>query len=95
MTATAEQAGGPVGTTVTADVAVLVVVVGLLALITLAAHLGAQARVLLERHRPELPLDDRPPAGLSRLVPVGAQVAQESHRGVVALELWLAARRRG
>ena len=64
------------------------------ALVALAAHLGTQARLLLERHRPELPLDDRPPAGLSRLVPVGAQVDQESHRGVVALELWLVARRR-
>lgn len=80
---------------VTADVTVLAVVVGLLALMALAGHLGAQVRVLLDRHRPELPLADRPPAGLSRLVPVGAQVAQESHRGVVALELWLAARRRG
>ena len=84
------------GTTgVTADVTVLAVVVGLLALAVLAAHLGAQTQVLLERHRPQLPLEDRPPAGLSRLVPVGTQVDQESHRGVIALELWLAARRRG
>jgi hypothetical protein len=85
-----------VGTTsVTADVVVLAVVLGLLGLVALAAHVSASARTLLLSPRPELPDEDRPPVGLGRLVPVGAQVAQESSRGVVALELWLVARRRG
>jgi hypothetical protein len=85
-----------VGTTsVAADVLLLVVVVGLLAMFSLAMHVGTQATELLSRHRPELPADDRPPAGLGRLVPVGPQVEQETRRGLLALELWLAARRRG
>ena len=82
-------------TSVASDVMVLTVVVGLLALAVLAGHVGTQVRALLERHRPELPQDDRPPAGLTRLVPVGAQVDQESRRGLDALELWLVTRRRG
>lgn len=82
-------------TSVTTDVLVLVVAVGVLGLGVLAAHVSAALRILLVGPRPSLPEDDRPPAGLGRLVPVGPQVDQESRRGVVALELWLAARRRG
>jgi hypothetical protein len=52
-------------------------------------------RSVLSARRPALPDDDRPPAGLGRLVPVGAQVDQEFRRGVVSLELWLASRRHG
>lgn len=43
--------------------------------------------------RPHLPPEDRPPAGLSRLVPIGAQVEVECRRGVVAIEHWLLSRR--
>lgn len=82
-------------TSVTADVMLLAVVVGLLGLAALASHVSTALRTLLLAPRPSLPDDDRPPAGLGRLVPVGAQVEQEFHRGVVALELWLASRRRG
>jgi hypothetical protein len=85
-----------VGTTsVTADVVVLAVLVGLLGLAALAAQVGTHVRALLLAPRPPLPDDDRPPAGLGRLVPVGSQVDQEFRRGVVALELWLVTRRRG
>lgn len=82
-------------TSVTADVLVLLVAVGLLAVAVLATHLGAAVRSLLVPAPPALPDDDRPPAGLGRLVPVGTQVDQEVRRGVVALELWLVAHRRG
>jgi len=43
--------------------------------------------------RPWLPEDDRPPAGLGRLIPVGAQIEEECRRGVVALEHWLLSHR--
>lgn len=83
------------GTSVITDVLLLVVAVGLLALVVLAAHIASQARLLLVGPRPELPAEDRPPAGLGRLVPVGAGVDRESRQGITALELWLAAHRRG
>ena len=43
--------------------------------------------------RPQLPNDDCPPPGLSRLVPVGSQVDLECRTGLDALEMWLATRR--
>jgi hypothetical protein len=43
--------------------------------------------------RPHLPEADRAPAGLGRLIPVGAQVEEEYRRGVVALEHWLLSHR--
>jgi hypothetical protein len=78
-----------VGTTGT-DAVLLAVVVGALAVVWLAVHLG---RALVPA-RPLLPAPDQPPAGLGRLVPVGTQVEQEARRGLVALELWLSAPRR-
>jgi hypothetical protein len=74
---------------------VLAVAVGLVGLAALSAHVSAALSALLLAPRPALPDADRPPAGLGRLIPVGPQVDQEFRRGVVALELWLAARRRG
>lgn len=76
-------------TTVQVDVVLMLVVFGLGALLCLAVLL---ARELAPR-RPQLPDEDCPPPGLSRLIPVGRQVEQESRSGVVALELWLATRR--
>lgn len=81
-------------TSVATDVVFLAGVVLVLALALLAGHLVAAVRSLVVARRPSLPDDDRPPAGLSRLVPVGGQVDQESRRGLVALELWLVAHRR-
>jgi hypothetical protein len=73
----------------------LLAVVGILvAAIGLAAVLmGLQRGLHLRSPRPLLPEDDRPPAGLGRLVPVGAQVEEEYRRGVVALEHWLLSHR--
>ena len=39
--------------------------------------------------RPDLTAADRPPTGLSRLVPVGRQVDTEVRTGLDALDLWL------
>lgn len=77
------------GTTVQADVAVLLVLLGLAALFSLGVLLARELAPAL----PRLPDDDCPPPGLSRLVPVGAQVDQECRSGLAALELWLAGRR--
>jgi hypothetical protein len=64
------------------------------AAIVIGTLLIALRRLLDERQaRPLLPLDDRPPAGLGRLVPVGAQVEDECRRGLAALESWLLSRR--
>lgn len=82
-------------TTVTTDVMLLALAVGLLGLVPLAAHVSTALRALLHGPRPQLPDEDRPPAGLGRLVPVGHQVDLESGRGVAALEMWLVSRRRG
>ena len=71
------------------SLALAVLVLGVLAALAVA--------LLVERLRPtppSLPEADRPPSGLGRLVPVGAQVDQEVRRGLVALESWLAAQRR-
>jgi hypothetical protein len=64
--------------------------------IVIATLLIALRRLLDERSaRPLLPVEDRPPAGLGRLIPVGAQVEDECRRGVAALETWLLSRRHG
>ena len=84
----------PAGTSVQANVAAMVGIV--LAAIVMAALLIALRRLIEERQaRPLLPVEDRPPAGLGRLVPVGAQVEDECRRGLAALEIWLLARRHG
>lgn len=75
------------------DAVLLAVLLGVVAMIALAVHLTGQVRALVSS-RPPLPSDDWPPAGLGRLVPVGAQIEQECRRGVVTMELWLTARRR-
>jgi hypothetical protein len=82
-------------TTVVADVMLLTLAIGLIGLVAVAAQVGTALRTLLLAPRPQLPDDDRPPAGLGRLVPVGHQVDLESRRGVTALEMWLVSRRRG
>ncbi len=77
------------GWTVMADVLVLgAVVVGLLALTLVAVAVSR-----LRPPRPALPDDDRPPAGLGRLVPVGAQVDEDCRRGLAALEQWMVVHR--
>jgi hypothetical protein len=81
-------------TTVTDDVALLAVVLGLAALALLVVHVARESVRALSPRLPQLPDDDCAPAGLGRLVPAGVQVEQESRRGVLALELWLVAHRR-
>ena len=72
-------------------VLLVVIVLGAVALGLLS---GAARRAQLTRQsRPLLPAEDRPPAGLGRLVPVGVQVEDECRRGLVALERWLLAHR--
>lgn len=75
--------------------AVLLATAVLLGLVVLAVAVAASAvrRVVLSR-RPVLPAEDRPPAGLGRLVPVGEQVDAEVRRGLRALEVWLLDARR-
>lgn len=69
------------------------------AFIVLVAVLLATSLVVLQRQRiarwsrPLLPPDDRAPAGLGRLVPVGSQVDEECRRGFAALERWLLSHR--
>lgn len=77
-------------TTTETDVVLMLVVLGLCALVALAADLARAAAPVL----PSLPDDDCPPPGLGRLVPVGRQVDQECRTGLVQLEQWLAASRR-
>ena len=78
------------GTTAQADVALMLVALGLFALVVLSAQLARA----VQPGRPSLPQDDCPPPGLSRLVPVGRQLDTECRRGLAALELWLAGHRR-
>ena len=70
-----------------------------LALVVLATVLALGARTLLNTlavaERPFLPAADRPPAGLSRLIPVGPDVADEAETGLVRLDAWLRERRTG
>ena len=77
------------GTTAQVDVALMLVVLGVAALVLLSVHVARS----LQPVRPSLPEDDCPPPGLGRLVPVGRQVDQECRSGLAALELWLATRR--
>ena len=72
-------------TTTELDVALMLVVLGLAALVALAVHVQRA----LQPVRPTLPDADRPPAGLGRLVPVGRQVDQEYRSGIAQLEMWL------
>ncbi|MCU1591601.1 MAG: hypothetical protein JWP11_2857 [Frankiales bacterium] len=82
----------PSGTSVQGDVITMIGIV--VAALVVATLLTALRRLLQARQaRPYLPADDRPPAGLGRLVPVGAQVEDEYRRGVVALEHWLLSHR--
>lgn len=68
----------------------------MVAAIVIATLLIALRRLLDGRSaRPWLPIEDQPPAGLGRLVPVGAQVDEECRRGTAALESWLLSRRHG
>lgn len=79
------------GTTAQVDVALLLVLLGLAALVSLGLHLG---RTLAPRHgRPTLPAEDCPPPGLGRLLPVGRQVDAECRRGFEALERWMRTQR--
>lgn len=69
----------------------------LLAVLVAGVLLALGVAWLVERLRPAapvLPEPDLAPAGLGRLVPVGAQVDTEVRHGLVALETWLAAQRR-
>jgi hypothetical protein len=82
----------PSGTSIQANVTAMVGII--VAAIVIATLLIALRRLHDERQaRPLLPIDDRPPAGLGRLVPVGAQVEDECRRGLAALESWLLSRR--
>lgn len=84
----------PGGTSVQANVLAMMGIVAVA--IVMATLLIALRRLLDERQaRPLLPVEDRPPAGLGRLVPVGAQVEDECRRGMAALESWLLSRRHG
>ena len=78
------------GSTAQVDVALMLVVLGMFALVVLAVQLSRAAQPA----RPTLPEEDCPPPGLGRLVPVGRQVDHEFRRGLVMLELWLASHRR-
>ena len=69
----------------------------LLAVLVAGVLLALGVAWLVERFRPPapvLPEPDLAPAGLGRLVPVGAQVDAEVRLGLVALEAWLVAQRR-
>ena len=70
-----------------ADLALLLLLLGLAALVSLSAYVGSALRPA----RPTLPDEDCPPPGLSRLLPVGRQVDAECRRGVEALERWMRA----
>lgn len=77
------------GTSTALDALLLVIVLAVVLVGALAAWLARE----LAPVRPCLPPEDRAPVGASRLVPVGRQLEQEARRGVLALELWLVARR--
>ena len=68
-----------------ADLALLLLLMGLVALAALSAYVGSSLRPV----RPSLPDEDCPPPGLSRLLPVGRQVDFECRRGLDALERWM------
>lgn len=77
-------------TTATDDVVLLAVVAAVAVLALLVVRVSAQTLRALAPSLPPLPDEDCAPAGLGRLVPVGAQVDLEFRRGVRTLELWLA-----
>ena len=82
----------PSGTSVQANVTAMLAIIAVA--VVIATLLIALRRLLDERAaRPLLPVEDRPPAGLGRLIPVGAQVEDECRRGLAALETWLLSRR--
>jgi hypothetical protein len=82
----------PSGTSGQANVGAMAAI--MVAAIVVAALLITLRRALDARQaRPRLPAADRPPAGLGRLVPVGAQVEDECRRGTAALEHWLLSHR--
>ena len=70
-----------------ADLALLLLLMGLAALVSLSAYVGSALRPV----RPSLPDEDCPPPGLSRLLPVGRAVDSECRHGFEALERWLRA----
>ncbi len=78
------------GTSTALDALLLIVLLS----VAIAGWLGAWLARELAPARPPLPADDCPPQSASRLVPVGRQLELEARRGVHALELWLAGRRR-
>lgn len=75
--------------TVTEDVVLTAVGLLALGLVCLVLHVTAAAVRALHPGLPDLPEDDRAPAGLGRLVPVGDRLEQEVRAGRAALELWL------
>ena len=77
-------------TTTETDVVLMLVVLGLAAVVALAVQLARAVQPV----RPCLPDADRPPAGLSRLVPVGRQIDTECRTGLAQLEMWLVSARR-
>jgi hypothetical protein len=68
-----------------ADLAMLLLLLGLAALVGLSAYVGSSLRPVL----PTLPDEDCPPPGLGRLLPVGREVEIECRRGLDALERWM------
>lgn len=81
-----------IGSGVQADV-VRMVLIAVAGFVLGAALIGLQRVLTARQARPWLPEDDRPPAGLGRLIPVGAQIEEECRRGVAALEHWLLSHR--
>jgi hypothetical protein len=71
-----------------ATAGILVAAIGLTVLLLIVQRI-----IELRQARPLLPAEDRAPAGLGRLVPVGGQIEDEYRRGVVALEHWLLSHR--
>ena len=84
-TSTQDGRGDDVAPTPQADLALLLLMLGLAALVGLSAYVGSALRPV----RPCLPDEDCPPPGLSRLLPVGRQVDFECRRGIDALERWM------
>ena len=82
----------PSGSSVQTNVVTMLAIIAFA--IVAATVLIALRRVVETRQsRPWLPVEDRPPAGLGRLVPVGTQVEDECRRGMTALEHWLLSHR--
>ena len=84
---TETKRGDDVSPTSQADLALLLLLLGLAALVGLSAYVGSSLRPTL----PTLPDEDCPPPGLSRLLPVDLQADLECRRGLEALERWMRA----